>query len=360
MRQHGNPTGLRLRCSRRRPLVATLTAGLALSVAACAPSPDVSPTQTAQRATPSSVSGPSTSSTAPGSNAPTTASTAERRPATPATAPSTTVPAATTTPGRYPLITQTLPLVDATRPTVSDGRTISPTRALTTLVWRPAEPGRWPIIVFAHGFQVGPAPYTALLEAWASAGYVVAAPEFPLTDSAIAGADTDENDIQNQPADVRFVLDALVAPTSPLSVDIDTSRVVWAGHSDGAETALAASIAPVPAGEPAARAVLAMSVSPLIGISHTANPPIMVTQGDADTINPPALGEQTFEEAAGPKYYLDLLGGGHLPPVEAGSPWLGAVETATLTFLHLYLYGGDPAGLLEAGTRPGLTTIRAG
>ena len=72
-------------------------------------------------------------------------------------------------------------------------------------MWLPAAPGRRPLIVFAHGFDVGPGIYAALLDAWAAHGYVVAAPEFPLTDPAVAGASLDENDINNQPADLRFV-----------------------------------------------------------------------------------------------------------------------------------------------------------
>ena len=281
------------------------------------------------------------------------------RPPAPAT---TTAPAAQagTAAGRYPLAGATLPLVDASRPTVSRGHTIAATRALTTLVWRPAVPGRWPLIVFCHGFQVGPQPYTALLQAWASAGYVVAAPEFPLTDQAIAGAALDENDIDNQPADVRFVLDSLVGPGSGLAAHIDRDRVVFAGHSDGAETALAASTDSAPPGEPSAKAVLAMAVSPLPGATHTANPPLLLTQGTDDSINPPSLGQQTYREAAAPKYYMTLAGGGHLPPVEAGSPWLAAIEATSLQFFQMYLYGGTPGALLAAGTRPGLTSISAG
>ncbi|MCU4186152.1 hypothetical protein K6U06_17430 [Acidiferrimicrobium sp. IK] len=347
--------------ARHGPGVVAVAACVAITAGACAPGPDVSPTQTAAPTT--TIEAPRPRPTVPSQTTadPTTLPPVPPAPAptpAPTAAPPATAQVASVTPGRYPLVTDTLPLVDVSRPTISNGQTVSTTRALTTLVWRPAVPGRWPLIVFAHGFQVGPTPYTALLEAWASAGYVVAAPEFPLTDSAVAGANTDENDIQNQPADVRFVLDALVAPSTPLSADIDPTRVVWAGHSDGAETALAASLAPAPAGEPEPRAVLAMSVSPLEGVTATANPPLMVTQGDADTINPAALGQKTYDEAAGPKFYMDLLGGGHLPPVEAGSQWLPSIEAATLTFFHLYLYGGSPADVLAAGTRPGLSTMR--
>ena len=198
----------------------------------------------------------------------------------------------------YPVTTTTLPLVDTSRPTVSRGRTLSTTRPLTTLVWAPAVPGRWPLVVFGHGYQVGPGPYTTLLRAWAADGYVVAAPEFPLSDQAVAGANLDEGDIDNEPGDLRFVIDSLVAPTSAVAARIDATRVATAGHSDGAEAALAEAQTPPPPGQPPVRAVIAMSVNPLPGTTRAANPPLLVTQGDADPINPFSEGLQTYRQAA--------------------------------------------------------------
>jgi acetyl esterase/lipase len=202
--------------------------------------------------------------------------------------------------------------------------------------------------VFAPGFEVGPPAYATLLEAWAAHGYVVAAIEFPLADSAVAGANLDENDIVNQPADVRFVTEGLISPAGPVAGRIDASRVAVAGHSDGAETALAASVAPVPAGDPPYRAVITMSVQPLTGASHTANPPILVTQGDADTINPPSYGYQTWGEAASPRYLVILHGGGHLPPLQAGSAWLPGIESTSEAFLDCFLAGKVPPSAIRA------------
>jgi hypothetical protein len=256
----------------------------------------------------------------------------------------------------------TLPLVDRSRPTVSDGRMIRAARILTTEVWLPAAPGRRPLVVFAHGFDVGPATYGALLRSWAAHGYVVAAPEFPLTDPAVAGANLDEADITNQPGDLRFVTGALTAPSSPISPRIDPGRVAIAGHSDGAESALAASLRPGPPGRSHYRALVAMSVQPLPGYERTANPPILVTQGDVDTINPPAYGTQTWEEAASPKYLLVLHGGGHLPPLQAGSAWLPGVEAVTEAFLDAYLAGdANPSGVAAAATAAGrLVSLQSG
>lgn len=259
------------------------------------------------------------------------------------------------------MTTTTVPLVDTSRPTVSGGRTLSSSRPLTTLVWAPAVPGRWPLVVFGHGFQVGPGPYTALLQAWAADGYVVAAPELPLSDQAVAGANLDEGDIDNEPGDLRFVIDALVAPTSALATRIDPTRVGLAGHSDGAEAALSEAITPAPVGEPRVRAVIAMSVSPIPGTTRLANPPILFTQGDADAVNPYSEGRRTFSQAAGPKYFLTLLGGGHLPPLEGGSAWLPTIVATSEEFLQLFLAGtGSGGALMIAGNHPPLTTLESG
>lgn len=260
----------------------------------------------------------------------------------------------------YPLDSISLPLVDRSRPTVSHGRTVSTSRSLPTTVWFPARPGRWPLVVFAHGFQVGPGPYTDLLEAWAAHGYVVAAPAFPLTDQAIAGANLDEADINNQPADVRFVTDQLVSPADPVSSRIDSARVAVAGHSDGAETALAAATDPVPAGEPSYRAVLVLSGQPVPGAAGR-NPPILIAQGDADTVNPPSLGYGTWDQAASPRFLLIMKGAGHLPPYEAGSPWLAGIEQVTESFLDAYVAGDRPTSAVPtsvAGYRN--LSLRAG
>ena len=70
--------------------------------------------------------------------------------------------------------------------------------------------GPFPLVVFGHGFAVTPAIYTPLLMAWARAGYVVAAPVFPL-ENAHAPGGPNEADIVNQPADVSFVISRMLS-----------------------------------------------------------------------------------------------------------------------------------------------------
>ena len=73
--------------------------------------------------------------------------------------------------------------------------------------------GPFPLVVFAHGFAVTPALYAHLLQSWARAGYVVAAPVFPL-ENANAPGGPDESDLINQPTDMRFVISRLLQGNS--------------------------------------------------------------------------------------------------------------------------------------------------
>ena len=102
--------------------------------------------------------------------------------------------------------------------------------------------GPFPLIVFAHGFAVTPATYARLLQSWAHAGYVVAAPVFPLSNAHAPGG-PDESDIVNQPRDMSFVISRLLesggAAPGPLAGLIEPNRIAVAGQSDGGETALA-------------------------------------------------------------------------------------------------------------------------
>jgi predicted dienelactone hydrolase len=62
--------------------------------------------------------------------------------------------------------------------------------------------GPFPLVVFGHGYAVTPAIYADLPRAWTRAGFVVAAPVFPLENAAAPSGPT-ENDLVNQPAAVR-------------------------------------------------------------------------------------------------------------------------------------------------------------
>ena len=97
--------------------------------------------------------------------------------------------------------------VDTSRSTPPwDGVPEKPSRILVTTIWYPirgsgSAEGPYPLIVFAHGLGGSPQDYQRLLSVWAAAGYVVAAPLFPLSSSETPGG-PDGGDIGNQPGDM--------------------------------------------------------------------------------------------------------------------------------------------------------------
>jgi len=223
--------------------------------------------------------------------------------------------------------------------------------------------GPFPLVVFGHGYAVTPALYDRLLRAWTRAGFVVAAPLFPL-ENANAPGGPDEADLVNQPADIRFVITQMLAASAaqakPLSSMIDATRIAVAGHSDGGETALAVAY-DRRFHDPRVRAAIILSGAEIptgrFRFPRT-SPPLLTTQGSADTINPPNLTKAFYDIASRPKFLLTLTGAAHLPPYSYQQPQLGIVERVTIAFLDHYLSGsGSIQQLLTAGTVPGIAHL---
>jgi dienelactone hydrolase len=234
---------------------------------------------------------------------------------------------------------------------------------LPTIVRYPASAGARPLIVFAHGYALMPATYTRLLRAWAQAGYVVAAPAFP-REKADAPGGPDESDLVNEPRDVSFVIDRLLALNAHrkgvLGGRIDPARIAVAGHSDGAVTALAVTYGG-PFRDTRVRLALVMSGAEPSGMGAFPRhgPPLLAVQGTADPINSPATTAAFFGLANRPKFLLWLLGASHLPPYTSQQPQLGIVERATVAYLDHYLKGRPLRAFETAARRPGLTRLTA-
>jgi predicted dienelactone hydrolase len=242
-----------------------------------------------------------------------------------------------------------------------DGRRVP--RSLETTVRYPATGGPHPLIVFAHGFALTPATYSRLLRAWTQAGYVVAAPSFPL-ENADAPGGPNESDLVNQPRDVSFVISRLlvlnVRPSGVLEGRIDPSQIAVAGHSDGGVTALAVAD-DRRFRDRRVRAAIVMSGATLPGMGPfpRSGPPLLAVQGTADTINAPATTADFFRLAGRPKFLLWLLGASHRSPYTDQEPQLGIVEGVTVAFLDRYLKGRPLRALDKAAQRPGLTRLTA-
>ncbi len=203
--------------------------------------------------------------------------------------------------------------------------------------------GPFPLVVFGHGFAVTPAIYSGLLRAWASAGFVVAAPVFPL-ENAHAPGGPDERDLVNQPQDMRVVIDRLLGegarPHDWASGLIDPRQIAVAGQSDGGETALALAYDRAYR-DPRVRAAVLLSGAQLPQGGRaslvTHGPPLLAVQGSADQIDPPERTAAFFAAAGRPKFMITLIGATHLAPYTTEQPQLTIVERASVAFLRAYL-----------------------
>lgn len=257
-------------------------------------------------------------------------------------------------------------LVDDSRPTVgADGSEVAPARTITTTVWYPEGADRpVPLVVLAHGFTGHPDKFDELASAWASAGYVVAAPAFPLTNRDAPGGAV-LADYRAQPADVSFVIDEVLAaaedPSGLLDGLVDGDHVGVAGHSLGGITTLGAGFNSCCRDE-RIDAVVVMDATELEfeGTYDYAGTPTMVLHGDVDELVPHAAGVALYERVAPPKYLVTIIGGTHSAPFEDDPhPADAAVVDMTTLFWDGYL-GEDPdavSALVEDGTVEGVTTL---
>lgn len=283
-----------------------------------------------------------------------------------------TVATATThagSPAPHPPFTvaqRVLTFVDHSRLVTYPGEAPQP-RKLVTIIRYPLAPGRFPLVVFGHGFAVTPALYARLLEAWAQAGYVVAAPLFPLGNADAPGG-PNEADLVNQPRDMSFVITRMLAldrgTQRPFAGAINPSEVAVAGQSDGGDTALTAAYDGA-FHDRRIRAAVILSGQEMPGLGGydfpSPSPPLLATQGLADTINVPSTTFAFWDAAPPPKFLLTMPGAPHLPPYTYEQPQLGIVERVTIAFLDRYLKGerGALSRMKAAGDVPGRASLQA-
>ena len=280
-----------------------------------------------------------------------------------------------TVPARYSTGTLTETFVDPARPTPPNGAVPGhPGRTLAVTVFYPSRPSPrfqavappdhraapYPLVVFAHGFPSDPAGYTPLLQAWASSGYVVAAPTFPLTNPSAPGG-PDLADYVNQPGDLSFVVTQLEAqsraPRGTLSGMVDPDAVGAAGHSLGGVTTLGL-VANSCCRDPRIKAAVVMAGDQLAypgGRAEFPAVPLLFVHGSADPVVPYASSIAAFDAAMAPKGLLTIRGGDHEAPV-AGDAFDAVVRT-TRAFLDLYLKRTGTPARLRADGNTGRTTL---
>lgn len=266
---------------------------------------------------------------------------------------------------RYRIGKLVLTFVDHSRVIRLPGRPPQPREIVTVVRYPLHAPGPAGLIVFGHGFAVTPATYWRLLSTWARAGFVVAAPVFPLGNARAPGG-PDEADIVNQPRDMSLVITRMLRESEehqgPLAGLIDPRAIAVAGQSDGAETALAvADDSLYRDSRIDAAVVLSGAEMPIGTYFERKGPPLLAVQGTADTRNEPRYTYAYFGAAPRPKFLLRLIGAGHLPPYTYEEPQLSIVERVTIAFFDRYLYEqhDEERALLDHGDVPGIASLTA-
>jgi dienelactone hydrolase len=226
-------------------------------------------------------------------------------------------------PGPYAVGRRTFTFVDASRPTPPNGTFAgAPTRTLVTELWYPAAPSSaggafiepsgapYPLVMHSHGFLDNRLGEEYLTRHLASHGYVVAAIDYPLSRGGAPGGPT-VADVANQPGDVSFVLDRLLAD---LGSAVDPERIGASGLSLGGLTTLLATYhrelrdPRIKAAMPIAP-VSCMFARRFFGAVRV---PILVLHGDTDEILPyEAHGLNVYRGARGSKHLIAPRGGTH-------------------------------------------------
>lgn len=256
----------------------------------------------------------------------------------------------------------TLTVVDPDRPTAANGPfPADDSRTLRTAVFYPRAAGRFPLVVFAHGLGALGRIYTVILAAWAAEGYVVAAPDFPLSRATAPGGPV-ADDYVNQPADLSFLIDELLRldadPASVLHGRIDGEHIGAAGQSLGGLTTFGLTL------DTCCRDARIDAAVPMAGLlwpfpggdyDGAIAPPTLVIHGDADDTVPYAQALAAYALLAAPRALLTHVGGGHILPYVGSSDraaQLATIDAATAFFdLYLKRERGARERLLAVGGR---------
>ena len=236
-------------------------------------------------------------------------------------------------------------LVDTGHPLVSNGVVVAPDRQLPTDVWTPDAPGRYPLVVFVHGYDRSPLQYERFCSVLASSGYVVAAPSFPLEDPT-RGFGLDRSDLPNEAIDVSSVITAMEAGAAINRVQ--PSRIAVVGHSDGADVALEIGYEQGTA-DPRAQGLVAIAPDPITAPRTPSTAPLLLVQGTADSVVPYASSQTVFDQLPGPTYFVSLVGADHLPPIAGGTPWTPVLDAAVADFLDATVAHRGPGSAALTG-----------
>lgn len=220
--------------------------------------------------------------------------------------------------GRYAVGTMDMMFEDTSRAIAATGtHPAAPSRRLPTTIYYPATSapgplaaaslaagGPFPMLMYSHGYSSSRAEAVPAATHAASYGYIVVVPEFPLT-NLLAEGGADIHDAVNQPKDVSYVIDQMLAASKNsahvLAGGIDDARIGAVGVSLGGLTTLLVSFHPKLHD---ARIKAALPIAPASsffaeGFYHTRELPMLIVHGDLDAfLDYQSNGRRSFTRAA--------------------------------------------------------------
>ena len=209
----------------------------------------------------------------------------------------------------------------------------------------------YPLIVLSHGLGGSVQHLLPLAQVWAAKGYVVALPRFPLTNISTPGGPVAQ-DVQNQPADVSFVIDQMLASAalsgSLLSSIVDGDSIAVGGHSNGGITTYGL-VANSCCRDQRIDAALLLSgvTSPFADGEYdlSDSPPMLLVHGVYDELIVYNSAVRTYNELQPPKGLLTLEESNHGSYFSPEDPAFDVVAMATTDFFDAELR--DDSAALE-------------
>ncbi|MEZ5737844.1 MAG: dienelactone hydrolase family protein [Novosphingobium sp.] len=252
----------------------------------------------------------------------------------------------------YVVGTRQLTFVDETRQVKpGPGFAGAPERRLDVILWYPAKAdadglseapqlagdGPWPLVIYSHGTFGRADNATHLVADLVRHGYVVAAPNYPLTSStSYTGVKQAQlSDVIEQTRDVRFVIDRLLADEF-IGPAIDKAKIGTTGHSLGGVTSYftsfglqtrdprIAATAMIGAGDPV-QSALSQDMG-LAGTAHAAvSVPALFLSAEKDVFaRMTGRPHAAYSRIEKPKYEIMIKGGVHV--------WFRDGNTQTMDF----------------------------
>ncbi|MCY4358248.1 MAG: hypothetical protein OXD01_12100 [Gammaproteobacteria bacterium] len=234
--------------------------------------------------------------------------------------------------GPFRIASRDYRFVDESRPTAENrGVPSQPSRTLITTLWYPENgPNEMPLVVHSHGILSERTELDYLAESLASRGYVVAAANYPLTSGeAVGGANA--VDVVNQPADISFLMDSILAlegNDKPFEGTIDPNKIGLTGYSLGGLTTFLATYHQRWR-EPrvsAAVAIAAPSAAFSPDFFSNSDVPMLAVAGTADAVIEYRYNAADLPQRAPKLNLVTIEGGTHLGFARIAEPYMRWME----------------------------------